>query len=75
MSTITEVEHTVRALEITELHSTVAAHAATQIVDPHTLAVVVFQDHNAPAVEQTLRHRLPGTTEITSAHGIITLRI
>ncbi|WP_067536968.1 hypothetical protein [Nocardia crassostreae] len=75
MRAITELEHTVRAVEITELHSTVAAHAAVQVVDSDTLVVVMFHGHHTAIVEQALQNQPLGTKEITSARDIITLRI
>lgn len=75
MRTITELGNTVRAVELAELRSTVAAHAAVEIVDPHTLAIVPFRGYHTAMVEQALRSRSLGAREITTAHDIITVTI
>jgi len=73
---IIELERNIHDLELDELgHSTVGAHAALQVIDPHTLAIVVYCGHNAQLIEQAIRGQHYQTKEITSAHEIITITI
>lgn len=73
---ISELERTIHDLELDELgHSKVAAHAALQVIDSRTLAIVVYCGHNAQLIEQVIRDQHYKAKEITSDHEIITITI
>lgn len=76
LTAITDLEHSIRALEIPALgHSTVAEHAAVHILDPSTLAVVVLCSHNADILEQVIRAQNYTLTGIAISRDIITLTL
>lgn len=76
MSTIRDLEHNVSELTLTGMPSTtVAKHAALQIMDNHTLAVVPFAERYRELIEETLNNQDLGAKEITITRGVITIQI
>lgn len=76
MGTISDLEDSIRQLELTQLGSTVvAAHAVVQVIDPRTLAIVVFCGHNIQLIEDAIHNQHYDIASITSANEIITVTI
>ncbi|WP_136246399.1 hypothetical protein [Mycobacterium intracellulare] len=76
MSAISDLERKLSQLELAGLpDATLSSCAALQIIDAHTLAVVVFDNRNAPLIEQTIAHQNLGVREITIGTHHITIKI
>ncbi|MFC9964470.1 hypothetical protein ACFVH4_09520 [Nocardia ignorata] len=76
MGTISELENSIRELELTQLGSTtIAAHAVVQVIDPRTLAIVVYRGHDIQIIEDAIHNQHYQIATITSANEIITVTI
>ena len=75
MSAIAELERTISNLAPDGLPARLSTYAALQIVDAHTLVVVVFANRNATLIEQTITSHNLGAKEITVGRGVITIKL
>ncbi|WP_157117689.1 hypothetical protein [Nocardia vaccinii] len=75
-STITDLEAGVRTLEVPQLgHSLVCEHAATHILGPASMAVVMLCRHNAHLVEQAIRARYLDDVEVSTDGDVLTITL
>ncbi|NMN99082.1 hypothetical protein [Antrihabitans stalactiti] len=76
MGVVADIEHTISNLTLDGLPNvTVGTYTATQILDAHTLAIVVLAHRYSDLIEQTIKDQTLGTTEITALRDVITVRI
>lgn len=76
MSTIADLEHRLCALEIAGLpNTTVCTYAAVQIMDSHTLAVVLLSYRHADLIEQTIADQNLVARVSAARNGVITITI
>lgn len=72
---ITEIAGKLADLEVAGLTGTVSKHAVLQVVDPHTLTVVVFADRDSDLIRQAITKEEFGPQFVTCTRGVITIKI
>lgn len=76
MSAISDLERKLSQLELAGLpNATLSSRAVLQIIDPHSLAVVAFDNRNTRLIEQSITKENLGATEITVGAHHITIKI
>ena len=76
MSAITDLEYKISHLELAGLpNTTVSTYTAMQIMDAHTLAIVVLTNRHAQLIEQTITTQDLGAKQVIADRGVITIKI